>query len=57
MPNPLTAGMHVMVKPAGAACNLDCRYCFYLSKEVFYPGSSLRMGEELLETYTHPSLL
>ncbi|WP_223296266.1 anaerobic sulfatase maturase [Shewanella halifaxensis] len=24
--------LHVMVKPVGAACNLDCTYCYYLSK-------------------------
>ena len=22
---------HVMVKPTGAVCNLDCEYCFFLS--------------------------
>jgi uncharacterized protein len=43
---------HVMVKPRGAVCNLDCRYCFYLSKERLYPNSGFRMEEELLETYT-----
>ena len=43
---------HVMVKPRGAICNLDCHYCFYLSKERLYPNSSFRMGKDLLETYT-----
>ncbi|MCK7491607.1 MAG: hypothetical protein MZW92_07870 [Comamonadaceae bacterium] len=27
-----TRRFHVMAKPAGSACNLDCTYCFYLSK-------------------------
>ena len=26
-----------LAKPAGAACNLACQYCFFLSKENFYP--------------------
>ena len=43
---------HVMAKPQGAICNLDCHYCFYLSKERLYPNSSFRMGKDLLETYT-----
>ena len=42
---------HVMVKPAGAVCNLDCKYCFYLSKTKLYPGSGSRMNEDLLEAY------
>ena len=25
-----TRRFHVMAKPAGSACNLDCTYCFYL---------------------------
>lgn len=29
---------HVMAKPAGPACNLDCAYCFYFSKEKLPDG-------------------
>jgi uncharacterized protein len=43
---------HVMLKPAGAVCNLDCEYCFYLSKQALYPDSRFRMAETLLEDYT-----
>ena len=43
--------IHVLAKPSGAACNLDCAYCFFLEKERLYPGSSLRMTDEVLETY------
>jgi len=42
---------HVMAKPSGATCNLDCDYCFFLSKEMLYPGSRFRMAEDLQETY------
>ncbi len=42
---------HVMAKPRGAVCNLDCQYCFYLSKEQLFPGSQFRMPDELLEVY------
>ena len=42
---------HAMVKPAGATCNLDCRYCTFLSKEMLYPGHRFRMADDLLETY------
>jgi len=42
---------HVLVKPTGAICNLDCKYCFFLSKEMLYPGSRFRMADELLERY------
>ena len=35
---------HVMAKPTGAVCNLDCEYCFFLSKEMLYPGSRFRMA-------------
>lgn len=42
---------HLMVKPTGAVCNLDCTYCYYLSKEALYPGSPFRMSDEVLESY------
>src|SRR5271165_2329679 len=45
------APFHVMSKPTGAICNLDCEYCFFLSKEMLYPGSRFRMAEELQELY------
>jgi len=43
--------IHVLAKPTGATCNLDCAYCFFLEKERLYPGSRFRMSDELLETY------
>ncbi len=42
---------HLLAKPTGAVCNLDCKYCFFLSKEMLYPGSRFRMADDLLETY------
>jgi uncharacterized protein len=42
---------HLLAKPAGATCNLDCAYCFFLSKELLYPGKRFRMADELLEAY------
>jgi len=43
---------HVMLKPRGAICNLDCEYCYFLSKENLYPESSFNMDLELLERFT-----
>lgn len=42
---------HLLAKPTGAICNLDCEYCFFLSKEQLYPGDRFRMTDTLLETY------
>jgi uncharacterized protein len=47
----LPEAFHVIAKPCGAICNLDCRYCFYLPKEDLYTGSVFRMTDELLERY------
>ena len=48
----MPAAFHVMMKPRGAICNLDCKYCYFLSKEMMYPGSRFRMADDLLEEYT-----
>ena len=44
---------HVMAKPSGSVCNIDCHYCFYLEKEKLYPdlNKSWRMDDEVLERY------
>ena len=45
-------GFHVLTKPVGPICNLDCKYCFYLEKEKLYPGENQwRMSDEVLEEY------
>jgi uncharacterized protein len=48
---PAPRPFHLLSKPTGATCNLDCKYCFFLSKEMLYPGDRFRMSDELLETY------
>src|SRR5580765_2830096 len=42
---------HLLAKPTGSTCNIDCTYCFFLSKEALYPNDSHRMSEATLETY------
>ena len=43
---------NVIVKPIGALCNLNCRYCYYLEKERLYHGSSFRMSDDILREFT-----
>ncbi|RJP64820.1 MAG: anaerobic sulfatase maturase [Candidatus Abyssobacteria bacterium SURF_17] len=45
------SAFHIMAKPRGAVCNLECAYCFFLKKEKLYPGSNFRMSDEVLESY------
>ncbi|MDR0416733.1 MAG: anaerobic sulfatase maturase [Propionibacteriaceae bacterium] len=40
-----------LAKPTGAACNLDCTYCFFLSKELLYDRDRQWMSEAGLEVY------
>jgi uncharacterized protein len=47
---------HVMAKPTGAACNLNCAYCFFLAKEALYPGSTFRMSDEVMEAYIRQTI-
>jgi len=46
------AGLHVVAKPIGPACNLDCAYCFYLEKQALYgAGEDFRMSDEVLAAF------
>ncbi len=42
---------HATVKPVGSACNLDCAYCYYLSKEELLEQKSRRMKDDALERF------
>ncbi|MGE5893830.1 MAG: anaerobic sulfatase maturase, partial [bacterium] len=44
--------IHVVAKPIGPACNLDCEYCFYLEKQaLFGPGEQYRMSDKVLSAF------
>ncbi len=48
----MNRGFQIFAKPAGAACNLGCRYCYYLGKGRLGPERGpLHMPEDLLENY------
>ncbi len=47
---------HLMAKPSGAKCNLDCQYCFYLEKENLYPPGATRMSEATLEAFVRAQI-
>jgi uncharacterized protein len=42
---------HLLAKPTGSTCNIDCTYCFFLSKEALYPSEKHRMSEATLRQY------
>src|SRR4249920_839560 len=42
---------HTTVKPIGALCNLDCTYCYYLSKEELLEQKTRRIADEVLEQF------
>lgn len=49
---PASAPFHVIAKAIGPICNLDCKYCYYLEKELLYPeNEKWKMSDECLETY------
>ena len=56
LPDPATTAnapprFHLLAKPSGSTCNIDCNYCFFLSKEALYPNEKLRMSEATLSAY------
>ncbi len=51
--NPFAKPLYVMLKPAGAHCNLACKYCYYLEKNKLYPNAQRHlMSDEMLEQFT-----
>lgn len=48
---PHPRAFHIMVKPHGPVCNLNCGYCYYLPKTGLYPGSDFRMSATTLESF------
>ena len=45
-------GIHVVAKPIGPVCNLNCDYCFYLEKQaLFSAGEQYRMTDEVLSAF------
>lgn len=51
--NPFAKSLYVMLKPAGAHCNLACKYCYYLEKNKLYPTAQRHlMSDEMLEQFT-----
>lgn len=50
--SPFSRPVYVMLKPAGAMCNLACEYCYYIEKKKLYPKETGGvMSEELLEKF------
>lgn len=50
---PFAKPLYVMLKPAGAHCNLACKYCYYLEKSKLYATSQRHlMTDEMLERFT-----
>ena len=49
----IAPGIHVVAKPIGPVCNLNCEYCFYLEKHaLFGSGEQYRMSDEVLSAFT-----
>ena len=47
-----SGGLHIVAKPVGPDCNLNCTYCFYLEKQaLFPPGENYRMADDVLIAY------
>ena len=53
--SPLQA-FHVMAKPTGSRCNLNCDYCFFSKKGYLYPKSDFRMSNEVMESYIRQTI-
>ncbi|MBW1720077.1 MAG: anaerobic sulfatase maturase [Deltaproteobacteria bacterium] len=51
-PENIPQGIHILAKPIGPRCNLDCEYCFYLEKQALFPkGEDYVMSDKVLRAY------
>ncbi len=49
---PAQRRFHIMAKPGGSTCNIDCQYCYYIDKAELPEGPGAgRMSDEVLESY------
>ena len=49
---PFARPLYVMLKPAGARCNLRCRYCYYLEKTALYHAQEQPLlSDAMLEAF------
>ena len=47
-----SVAFHIMTKPTGSLCNMNCTYCFYLEKGKLYPQTKQwGMNDRVLESY------
>ena len=45
-------GIHIVAKPIGPVCNLNCEYCFYIEKQaLFGPDEMYRMSDDVLSAF------
>jgi uncharacterized protein len=51
LPDDAPSGFHLLAKPSGSTCNIDCTYCFFLSKDALYPNEKHRMSAATLDAY------
>lgn len=57
VPSPLLSfPFSVVTKPTGATCNLDCTYCYFVSKELLYPKAQSMMSLDVLDNYVRQVL-
>jgi len=51
-------GIHIVAKPIGPMCNLNCEYCFYLEKQALFSAEEkYRMTDEVLSTFINNYIL
>lgn len=48
---------HIMAKPVGAVCNLDCDYCYFIDRmDAYASARSVRMSDDMLERFVRSNI-